>query len=138
MKHYPDPEHHRERHIHAGAWHYVEGLEQSGLPSNDHLPRAMSEQVAREAKESYRREVDGHHLNGTLRNQRRKMNEIKRRGQRARLWTCSLLAGLLGGIAYYSFVHAAPLPGLLYSAGALLFLGMLIIGTLYDRPDDRA
>ncbi len=140
MQEYPDPDRHFEEHIQRSADRYVEGLQQAGLEANPTLTRAMAERARAEAEQSYIQEAQAtrdHNVSQVMSSYRQRNNQIKREGARLRLWTCPPIAALFGLMAWYSFSHPGAegvIMGAIYSVGALAFLGMLILGAIFDRP----
>lgn len=122
------------------AKRYVAGLERAGLEPNERLTRAMAERALIEARKDYNRraaETQRHNIGVIVENHNRRMNEIKRSGHKLRLWTCPPIAALFGFMAWYSFSHPGAVGvvmGVVYTLGALAFLGMLILGAIFDRP----
>lgn len=66
--------------------------------------------------------------------QRRGMNAIKRESARWRLFACPLFALVFAGMAYLHWSDGRPMMAMIYAAGALAFLLMLLLGAILDRP----
>jgi hypothetical protein len=137
MREYPDPEQYLEGHIERSVAKYARGLRQAGLEPNHTLTKALAERACEEAKENYTREakkVLDHNIGLVIKDHRRRMNKIKRQGATLRLWLCPLLAACGGLMAWYSFSQGDFTQGIVYAAGGLAFLAMLVFGAIFDRP----
>lgn len=132
-------EKHLEKHIERLAKKYADGIQKVGLKRSKTLEKAISERTLREAKESYIQEVTetrDRNIAAILSNHHEEMNDIKKRGLRLRLKTCSPIALVFGLVAGYNFGRPSDgwQFGILYSIFALAFLAMLVFGAIFDRP----
>jgi hypothetical protein len=64
----------------------------------------------------------------------RQMNQIKRESAKWRMIGCPLIALFFGLIAWGCFSQGLIVNGILYSVGALVFIAMLVLGAIFDRP----
>jgi hypothetical protein len=137
---YPDPQQHFEQHMQSAAQRYVDGLNRAGLPPSERLTRAVARRAWHHARESYIQEaqaVRDHNISVIMQDHNRRMNEIKLRGHRIRLWTCPPIALVFGVLAWYNFQSHLPdgfTVGIICAVFALAFLSMLILGAFFDRP----
>lgn len=138
MRPWKNPHEHFEEHLTCSAHRYVDGRRQAGLSPNPTLTNAMAERAVQEATDSYVREtleIRDHNIAVIVQEHRQRLNAIKRRGARQRLWTCPPIALCFGLMAWYSFTAGEGLLiGLCYLAGSLTFLAMLVLGAVFDRP----
>ncbi|MGB8346582.1 MAG: hypothetical protein WCD86_16975 [Ktedonobacteraceae bacterium] len=137
MREYPDPQQYIVKHMERSAAKYRHGLKRAGLQPNITLTNAMIEQAIEEGKEGYIREAEkvlDHNTRITVRNHRRQMNKLMRQGSSLRMKVCPPIAALFGFMAWYSFSHAEYILAIVYAVGALVFLAMLFLGAIFDRP----
>lgn len=138
MRPWKNPHEHFEEHLSRSARRYVEGIQRAELSSNPTLERAMAEWAVQEATDSYIREtleIRDHNIGVIMEQHRQRLNAIKRRGAKLRLWTCPPIALCFGFMAWYSFTYGdSLLIGLCYLAASLAFLAMLVVGAIVDRP----
>lgn len=137
-KAYPDPMQHLERHLQRSAEKYLHGLEQAGLQPTPILTRAIAERAYNEAKASYIQEATqtrNHNIAGILEDHHKRMNAIKKESASLRLKMCPPIILVFSALAWYCLSHANGLAmGIVYAAGALAFLAMLVLGAIFDRP----
>lgn len=138
MKDYPDPHDYFEEHMHQAAEQDSENLLRAELEPTPILIRALTTRFIEQTNEQYQQdilEVRDHNIDLILKRHRRRMNDIKRSGHRLRVWTCPPFALLLSLLAWFSFTHSGgTVMGICYACGAIIFLGMLIGGAIFDRP----
>jgi hypothetical protein len=138
MQDYEDPRRYIQRHVEQAAGRYTEGLRRSGLQPSARLARAMAERAVLKAKESYIRDITEMHdrrIAAILREHKKRINAIKRKGATLRLMLCLPVAVVLGGFAWYTFYQPNGFfSGIIYAGLALAFLSMLVLGAILDRP----
>ena len=142
MRDYPDPKEFLDSYMERSIERYADGLQKANIQPNDTLINALFDRTLREAKANYLREADEihyHNIQAILRDHKNRMNEMKRSGASLRLKTCPIFIVLFGLLAWYSLSHPAPgsfIPSICYAATSLVFLAMLILGAIADRPTE--
>lgn len=135
---YPDPQKYLEKHIGQAADRYVQAVEQGGLQPSKTLERAIAQRAFEEGEAHYKQDCEGiliHNVSLVERRYRKRENELKRQGAKMRLWTCPPVTLILGLFAWACFSQSDWLMTGIYAAGSLAFLGMLVGGAIFDRPE---
>ncbi len=137
MKQLPDPQQHFNESVARSNEKYAAWLRRGEVEPNEILMRENQEDAINEARNSYIQEateIRDHNIRLIIKDSRRRMNQIKRKGANLRLRMCPPIALFFGLIAWYCFSQANIVLELAYSIGVFAFLVMLVSGAIFDRP----
>jgi hypothetical protein len=142
MREYGDVDKRFEKHLKAADERYAAWLRRGGVEPNDILIRENRDNALNEARESFVQEsveIRDHNIGVILKDHNKRLNTIKCEGAHLRVWTCPPIALFFGLLAWYSFSRTGAegmMMGVIYGIGALAFLGMLVLGAIFDRPKE--
>lgn len=129
-KPYEDPHQHFERYIGRAADRYADGLQRAGLQPNEKLTRAMAERAFYAAREDYERQSAQTYENNIVRilhEHRARDKQIRREGARLAWITAPLVMLVFGVCAWFNWHAGEWEMALVYMAGVLAFLLMLVL-----------
>lgn len=134
---YPHPQQYLDRAIARAQERYIRAIDTCGLLPNERLTRAIVEQAVEQASEQYQEEAEAilRHNNEIIEQQCQEQdNQLKKEGAKMCMWICPPIALLFGMVAWICFDQGSVFTGWLYAA-SLAFLGMLVYGWIFERPE---
>jgi Flp pilus assembly protein TadB len=137
MKQYPDPDKHYDEFMGHAAREYAAGLRARGMEPNEKLTRAKAKRLLKAAQADYAHQaqaVRDANIRDIQQEHKMRMNAIKRDGARLRLLTCPPIALFALVVAYVLYVNGNMMGAIVNVVLALVFLGFLVGGAIFDRP----
>lgn len=129
MHEYPNPKEFLHKRVDPAAKEYIDGLKERGMRNNPKLLQAFIDKEVRKARADYQREMDATFAKNVKiisELHKRRDRQLQREGARTALIFCPIAIAMFGGCTWMGISqHNLPIT-MIYSAGTLIFLVMLI------------
>jgi exonuclease VII large subunit len=135
MQPYENSDQHLNRRMKEAAKRYM-AAQKAGFQSSKRLEKALAERTLQTAREDWQDHAYGtfqHNVQHIQQAHKQRMKQLDREGALLAGKTCPPIMMALGFLAWWGFSQGNLLMGLLYLAGALAFLSMLIVAVLKVR-----